>query len=371
MKLMECALKSSKHAPRAVQKYKTRNELHDYNVLLHKKQHLKYVAASVAKLNNKTHHSFNRRYAAMQDLGDLEKMVDLRTTWKDEQTEFTPWLKDHLQLLNKVICMNLVVKKIHGKVGYYEYDLLCQNTDDGSLVVIENQLNEFDHDHLGKALGYKVNLNSRTVIWIAEDFTNEHRRTLDWLNDCAGDDSQFFGIQLEVVQINDSLKAPNFNLIVKPNDWKPSTIIDGDYWDNFIAHLRRHSSNLEVLKWGRDEKNLGFHIGYGENGGQQPDYWISAGKSGGFIAVNLCMKEKRQDWIADNQRGIDKFLQSFKGESYSPKARYAIVGVRKQVRDAISQESEFDWFHKRLEKFEQFFKAGGEINLPSADTIQN
>ena len=312
----------------------------------------------------------------MQDLGDLEKMVDLRTTWSDEETDFTPWLKDHLQLLNKVICMNLEVKKIHGKVGYYEYDLLCQNTDDGSLVIIENQLNEFDHDHLGKALVYKVNLNSRTVIWIAEDFTNEHRRTLDWLNDCAGDDSQFFGIQLEVVQIDASRKAANFNLIVKPNDWQPSTIINEDYWDNFISvHLRQYNSSLEVLNWGRSKENLGFHIGYGENEDQQPDYWIVASKSNGFIAVNLCMKEKNspdnQNWVRDNQRDIDKFLESFKGESYPPPTRYAIVGVRKQVKDSISQESEFAWFRERLEKFEQLFKTDGKINLPSVDTIQN
>ena len=136
----------------------------------------------------------------MPDIGIL-KNIHLRILWEHEDEDFTPWLSENLSQLNKVLNMNLEYVNRHVKVGRYECDLLCCNRNDNSRVVIENQLAEFDHDHLGKALVYTAELNARTVIWITEYFTNEHRKTLNWLNENTHDHLQFFGVQLEVVQI--------------------------------------------------------------------------------------------------------------------------------------------------------------------------
>ena len=309
----------------------------------------------------------------MPDFGIL-KTSNLRTQWKHEDEHFTPWLSENLTLLNKVLNMNLEKVDDHVKVGRYECDLLCRNRKDHSYVVIENQLGEFDHDHLGKALVYTAGLNAHTVIWIAEHFTNEHRKTINWLNENTHENFKFFGVQLEVVQVDNSLHAPKFNIIVTPNNWIRPFIISTDYWRDFAHYLEQQGSPLEVLRWHGGPNHLGFYLGYGDNNGQHPDYWISAGKSGGFIAANFCLNQKNlpniKQWFANNTHGIDrKFDAEFGEEPERPENRYVVVGVRKQLNSPAEQVSEFEWFRERLEKLEQLFKPGGAINFLSDEDL--
>ena len=305
----------------------------------------------------------------MLDFGTL-KTTYLRSTWKHEDDDFTPWLSENLTLLSKVLNMNLDFVGKHIKVGRYECDLLCQDISDNSFVVIENQLEEFDHDHLGKALVYTAGLSARTVIWIAEDFTNEHRRTLDWLNENTHDCFQFFGVKLEVIQIDDSLCTPKFNIIVKPNNWMPTTIISDDYWDNFKHYLEQHGSSLDMLNWEGGTEYLGFYLGYGENNGQRPDYWIAAGKSNGFIAASFCIDKQHfpdiLQWFTNNQQHVNqKFSEEFEDEPRRPNHRFVVVGVSKRSNGEAACEVEFEWFRDRLEKLECLFKHDGEINFLS------
>ena len=309
----------------------------------------------------------------MRDLGAI-KNTNLRETWKSEDDHFTPWLSENLTLLNKVLDMNLEFVNSHKKVGRYECDLLCRNINDHSFVVIENQLDGFDHDHLGKALVYTAGLNARTVIWIAENFTNEHQKTLNWLNESTHDYFQFFGVKLEVIQVDDSLYAPKFNIIIKPNNWEPPLIISDNYWSDFNFYLERYRSNLEVLRWNGGPEHLGFYLGYGENNGQHPDYWISAGKSNGFIAANFCMNKQRlldsQQWFAQKAQYINqKFSEEFEEETKRPKHPYVVVGVSKRLNNQVDQNSEFEWFRERLEKLDKLFKQGGEINFLSDEDL--
>lgn len=302
----------------------------------------------------------------MPDLGIL-KTIHLRMQWEHEDGDFTPWLSDNLTQLNKVLDMNLEYVDDHVKVGRYECDLLCRDKDDDSYVVIENQLAEFDHDHLGKALVYTAGLNARTVIWMAEYFTNEHRKTLSWLNENTHDHLQFFGVQLEVVQIENSPYAPKFNIIAMPNNWVRPLVISNDYWQNFKHYLEQQGSRLEILRWQGGSDYFGFYLGYGDNNGQHPDYWISAGKNRGFIAANFCMNKQNlpniQQWFANNQPDIDrKFAEEFTEEPKRPQNQY-VVGVARRSYAETEHNSEFEWFRERLEKLERLFKEGGEINF--------
>lgn len=295
----------------------------------------------------------------MPNLGSLT-MGNIREIWSSEDEDFTPWLSRNLRLLNDILNLNLESARQHVSVGRYECDLLCRDTV-GNCVVIENQLEEFDHDHLGKALVYTAGLNACTVIWIAKDFTNEHRKTLDWLNENTHDCIQFFGVKLEVIKIDDSRCAPKFNIIVKPNNW-PTT-----YWDNFKHYLKRHGSSLNVLNWTGSPNFLGFHLGYGENNGQRPDYWIAAGKSGGFIAANFCIDKARfpdiLQWFTENEQHVnERFSEEFGEEPQRPDILFVVVGVSLRLDNQTEQE-EFRWLHERLEKLEHLFKHGGEINF--------
>ena len=303
----------------------------------------------------------------MPNFGTLE-IIDIRTNWGNEDECFTPWLSENLTLLNNVLNMNLEYVGRNVEVGRYECDLLCRNTEDHSSVVIENQLNAFDHDHLGKALVYTAGLNARTIIWIAKDFTNEHRKALNWLNESTHDGFQFFGLQLEVIQIDDSLSAPKFNVIVKPNNWEPPLVISNDYWRSFKQYLEQQESSLEVLRWHGSPDYLGFYLGYDGNDGQHPHYWIAAGRSNGFIAANFCIDRQHVPDILQRLTGMrqpinQKFSEEFEEDPQWPNHHYIVVGVSKRLNNQVNWNSEFEWLRERLEKLDRFFKQDGEIDF--------
>jgi hypothetical protein len=105
-------------------------------------------------------------------------------------------------------------------VGDFKLDILC--TDGDQQVVIENQLAETDHKHLGQILAYAAGVGARKVIWVAESFRPEHIAALQFLNDNTIDELRFFGVQIELWRIGDSPLAPKFEVVAKPNDWAKS-----------------------------------------------------------------------------------------------------------------------------------------------------
>ena len=109
-------------------------------------------------------------------LGRLEKL-DLRTYWKKEATDFTPWLAqdENIQLLSEITGIELEVQSQEAGVGPFSADILCKDTINDHFVLIENQLEKTDHTHLGQLLTYAAGLDAVTIIWIAQKFTEEHR----------------------------------------------------------------------------------------------------------------------------------------------------------------------------------------------------
>ncbi len=128
-------------------------------------------------------------------LGRLEE-VDLRSCWKQEAAHFTPWMaeEENIALLGKTIGMELEVKEQEANVGPFRADILCRNTADNTMVLIENQLEKTDHNHLGQLMTYAAGLDAVTLIWVVERFTEEHRAALDWLNRITDDGFYFFGL---------------------------------------------------------------------------------------------------------------------------------------------------------------------------------
>ena len=155
----------------------------------------------------------------MSKIGEL-RPIDIREVWTREDEDFTPWLfeQENLNRLAGVLNMNLKPIGIEVEVGQFYADILCRNTADNSLVVIENQLRGTDHKHLGQALTYAAGLKATTIIWISTVFTDEHCDVFDLLNAITNKNYKFFGVEIELWQIGDSLPAPIFNIVSKPND---------------------------------------------------------------------------------------------------------------------------------------------------------
>ncbi len=178
-------------------------------------------------------------------LGRLER-VELRDIWATEAQDFTPWLarEENLMVLADTLAMDLELEAQEKDVGPFRADILCQNTDDGSWVLIENQLERTDHNHLGQLLTYAAGLHAVTIVWVSAQFTDEHRATLDWLNDITDENFRFFGLEVELWRIGTSPAAPKFNIVSKPNDWTRSIsqaarrISDEALTDTKASHLR-------------------------------------------------------------------------------------------------------------------------------------
>jgi hypothetical protein len=154
-------------------------------------------------------------------LGRLTR-VDLRASWKNEASDFTPWLarEENIALLAEAIGLDgLEVQSQEQAVGPFRADILCRETTSGSLVLIENQLTRTDHTHLGQLLTYAAGLKAVSLVWIAERFTDEHRAALDWLNEITDDSFRAFGLEVELWRIGDSPPAPKFNVVAQPNEW--------------------------------------------------------------------------------------------------------------------------------------------------------
>ena len=179
---------------------------------------------------------------ATQKLGLLEK-VDVRTIWGDETREFTPWLAENLHLLGDVLKLNLTKRETEGEVGSLFVDIVADS--DQGLVVIENQLEKSNHSHLGQLLSYGAGRGARFLVWVAPEFKEEHRATLDWLNENLAEDVEFYAVEVRVARIGDSMPAPEFRAVASPNSWSRQVGTknrDGsaDYWtrDNYREFFR-------------------------------------------------------------------------------------------------------------------------------------
>src|SRR3990172_2285039 len=116
--------------------------------------------------------------------------------------------------------MDIELTETEADVGDFSLDLLAKDLGTGHKVVIENQLNSTDHDHLGKLLTYAAGLDARTVIWVAQAIRDEHRQTLQWLNERTSSETNFFGVSVEVFQIDESKPAFKLVPVVYPSEWK-------------------------------------------------------------------------------------------------------------------------------------------------------
>ncbi|MCA9968381.1 MAG: hypothetical protein KC423_29250, partial [Anaerolineales bacterium] len=194
--------------------------------------------------------------------------MDLREVWQSESGDFTPWLArpENIALLGETIGLDLVVLAQEKEVGPFRADILCKDPTSEELILIENQLERTDHTHLGQILTYAAGLKTVTIIWVARRFTEEHRATLDWLNEITNEEFRFFGLEAEVWRIGDSAPAPKFNIVSQPNDWSrqvsnragklsrgeltPSRQLQLEFWTAFSAFVEEGTYRFRTIKPG-------------------------------------------------------------------------------------------------------------------------
>ena len=242
-------------------------------------------------------------------LGKLEE-VDIRKVWPHEQYDFSKWLatEENIRELGDALNLSLTDVETEKFVGNYRCDILCKDEITGKMVLIENQLEPTNHDHLGKIITYASGLDAAVVVWIVASARDEHASAIEWLNKHTDDEISFFLMEVHAYKIGDSDPAPQFKIIEQPND--------------FVKIVKAVSKNTDMNE---SQKNrLEFWTQFNEvvDSKGKPfnkrkattDHWynVAIGSSDASISVDLVNKEHKirvSLWISDNKDIFDALLQ--------------------------------------------------------------
>lgn len=244
-------------------------------------------------------------------LGKL-KEVNIRKVWGHEQYGFSKWLsnEENINELGEILGLNLTDIKTEQFVGNYRCDIICKDEISEKIVLIENQLEATNHDHLGKIITYASGLDAAVVVWIVESAREEHASAIEWLNKHTDDTVDFFLIEVHAYQIGDSQPAPQFKIIEQPND--------------FAKNIKALSKTSEVGEvFARTMSNrLDFWTKFNEfidNNGKPfnkhkatTDHWynVAMGSSKCHISIDLVNKDHKIRvgvWIPDCKELFDIF----------------------------------------------------------------
>ena len=245
----------------------------------------------------------------MANIGKLTE-VDVRELWKHEQYDFSNWLARpaNLEYLNEILGLTLVDVDKEVYVGPYRCDLVAKDETSGITVIIENQLEGTNHDHLGKIITYASGLDAKVMVWIVREAKEEHRAAVEWLNNNTTSDINFFLIEIHAYKIGNSDPAPKFEVVEKPNDFvKRSKTKGGD--DDLNKRQSERLSFWEQFNQTVISRGKPFNVRKATT-----DHWydVAIGTSEAHVAINLVNKDGNivvEFYINDNKALFDRLFQ--------------------------------------------------------------
>ena len=279
----------------------------------------------------------------------------MRDVWSREATHFTPWLAENIQELGKALGLDLELESREAGVGDFSLDLLAKDLGSGRTVVIENQLEKTDHDHLGKLLTYAAGFNASLIVWVADSIREEHRQALEWLNQRTGTDTEFFGVVVEVLKIDESKPAFNFKPVVFPNEWQktktraaavaaaPSS--RGEAYRAFFQRLideLREKYKFTNARVGQPQNWYSFTSGVIAGVHYNP-YFAEGGRAGASVLIDVRRdwEETRRlfDWLKQDQARIEVEFGSPLHWSKTDDVRACSISVTDPVQSKLTRRS--------------------------------
>ena len=295
------------------------------------------------------------------NLGKLER-VEVRKAWEHEAQHFTPWLADNLDLLGEELGIKLELKGEEVYVGPYRADIMAQNPDDGSIVLIENQLETADLKHLGQILAYTAGLDARTIVWVATDFNDIHRSAIRWLNEHTVAPFAFFAVQVSLVQIGDSQLAPVFEVLERPNEWERQVQDASQHGElsevgrhrrEFWAHFARRIPDAPGLRPGYAYSNIYYKV---EESNIRISQYIAKERVGVYLIGD---RGESMDVVAPRiepyVKSIEKTVEKSDHYTYGDNYRCGI-NLYMDSHDRENWDKMVDWLDDRRRRYEEVLK---------------
>lgn len=194
-----------------------------------------------------------------KEFGKLEEITDLRDYWKNEATDFTPWLakEENISLLSEAVGLDITVEERESNVGDFNVDIYASETETDRKIIIENQLEATNHDHLGKLITYASGKEANIIIWIVKEAREEHRAAIEWLNNHTDKEIGFFLCEIKIYKIENSKPAVKFEVIQRPNEWTKeiknmdltqTEQLRYEYWTAYNDYAFNNTKNIEYAK---------------------------------------------------------------------------------------------------------------------------
>ncbi|WP_400205649.1 DUF4268 domain-containing protein [Methanomethylophilus alvi] len=297
----------------------------------------------------------------MKELGRISR-CKVRDIWTNEN-DFSDWLfsPENIELLSDTLGLNTIITQTReDSVGGFRADIVGEETDTGRKVIIENQFETSNHDHLGKIITYAAGKDASIIIWIVEDARPEHASAIEWLNNNMTDRG-FFLVQIEVIKIEDSLPAATFTIIQKPNEYIQMVKAETDntrqfkleYWNQFLNYVKQDRKFLKEYPGTESRRPTGDHW-YTFRKGCRGDYHIDCKiytRNGQLIAIGTDV------WINDN-KDLYRQFEKHKDEihealgyemewDFKEDKKATSIRIKRDVREGEPLESTFEWLKEK------------------------
>lgn len=289
----------------------------------------------------------------MVKLGSLKEVKDLRSVWPHEALDFTPWLAENIDFLGETLGLDIAVEETESSVGSFNVDILAFEVGTDRKIIIENQLEDTNHDHLGKIITYASGKDADIIIWVVKHAREEHKAAIEWLNNHTDEKIEFFLCEIKLFRIGESQIAPSFVIVEKPNDWtKEIKIITTtnptqqqrlEYWQAFNDYAFQ---NAEFAKCFNKRK-------------PSTDHWMSLSIGSSACHIDISRIQKRKMLEVEIYINEDKELFH---SLYSNKAEIeATAGLkfdwrelpeRKASRIIIERKADLDNENEWFQQFE-------------------
>lgn len=302
-------------------------------------------------------------------LGLLEEIEDLRTVWPHEALDFTPWLakEDNISLLSDAIGIDITVESTESSVGAFNVDIVGTETGTERCIIIENQLEDTNHDHLGKLITYAAGKAASVVVWIVKHAREEHKAAIEWLNNNMGDDIGFFLCEIKLFKIGDSSPAVKFEVVERPNGWtkeqKRVDPIEGtgkDNYDYWVALNEYAFQNKQFAREFRQRKPSPRHFMNFTIGSSECHLSVSQIQTRNEIVAELYISDDKELFrtIQNHQAEIETEtgIKFDWRELPERKASRVLTAYKAELRDSTKWREQFDWIIDVLLKMKQAFK---------------